>query len=252
VGTDIREGPRIGDAFGAILLACLEAGMEPDRVWETIERDDGYLDGQDAVHYFYPHDRWDALDRRLAERVTGRVLDVGAGAGRASLHLQTEGHEVTALDISPAACEVCRRRGVGTVVEGTVHDLARFEERHSFDSVLLLGNNLGLLESRHHAPVFLEALAAVTRPGAVILGRGLDPYQTDNPFHLRYHDRNRQLGRLGGQTRIRVRYQDMATPYFDYLFVSLDELRSLLSGTEWTLQDVEPEGAMYAAVLRRR
>ena len=48
---DTREGPRIGDAFGAILMACLEAGAEPGRVQEIVERDDGYLDSQDAVNY---------------------------------------------------------------------------------------------------------------------------------------------------------------------------------------------------------
>jgi SAM-dependent methyltransferase len=252
MNVETREGPRLGDAFGAILLACLEAGMEPDRVWETIERDDGYLDGQDAVHYFLPYERWDRLDRWLAGRVEGRVLDVGAGAGRASLSVQNERHEVTALDISPLACEVCRRRGVRDVAEGTVFELKGSEERKTFDSVLLLGGNLGLLESRRQAPLLLQALAALTGPGAAILGRGLDPYATDNPYHLAYHERNRVLGRMGGQARIRVRHRDLATPYFDYLFTSLDELRSLLVGSDWRLAEYELDGPAYAAVIKKR
>jgi hypothetical protein len=56
---------------------------------------------------------------------------------------------------------------------------------------------------------------------------------------------------MGGQIRIRVRYQDMATSYFDYLFTSADELRSLLAGTEWTLEEYEPDGPTYAAVIRK-
>jgi hypothetical protein len=47
---------------------------------------------------------------------------------------------------------------------------------------------------------------------------------------LRYHVRNEALGRIRGHTRIRVRYQDLATPYFDYLLASADELHALLSG----------------------
>ena len=249
---DTREGPRMGDAFGAILLACLEAGMEPGTVREIVERDDGYLDSQDAVNYFLPYERWDRLDHWLAGRVVGRVLDVGSGAGRAALRCQAEGRKVTALDISPLACEVCRRRGVDDVVKGTVFDLQRSTAESSFDTVLMLGNNLGLLESSRHARVLLEALALVTQPGASILGRGLDPYTTDNPLHLGYHRRNRALGRMGGQIRIRVRYQDIATPYFDYLFATADELRSLLADTEWMLDEYEVDEPTYAAVFKKR
>jgi hypothetical protein len=135
---------------------------------------------------------------------------------------------------------------------GTVFDLNDVEQRPSFDAVLMLGANLGLLESQSHAPVFLEALAALTRPGAHILGRGVDPYATDNPLHLGYHERNRALGRMGGQIRIRVRYREMATPYFDYLFTTPDELRSLLAGSGWKLAEYERDQAAYAAVLRKR
>jgi SAM-dependent methyltransferase len=251
MNADTREGPRVADAFGAILMDCLEAGEEPGRVRETIERDDGYLDDQDAAAYFVPYDRWDRLDHWLVDRVTGRVLDVGSGAGRAALHFQEQGRDVTALDISPLACKVCRRRGVRDVVEGTVFELKRTGARGPFDTVLLLGNNLGLLESRRHAPLLLEALAAVTTPNGSILGRGLDPYATDNPYHLAYHERNRTLGRMGGQTRIRVRYRDMATPYFDYLFTTADELRSLLAGTGWALEEYEGDGPGYAAVITK-
>jgi len=249
---DTREGPRLGDAFGATLLACLEAGSRPGTVREIVERDDGYLDGQDALFYFLPSEQWDALDHWLVDRAAGHALDVGSGAGRVALHLQDQGHAVTALDISPAACEVCRRRGVCTVVEGTVFELLGPASEPQFDSVLMLGNNLGLLESRRHAPLLLGALATLTRPGALILGRGTDPYATENPLHLRYHARNEVLGRMGGQIRIRVRYHDTATPYFDYLFESIDELRILLSGTGWTLEEYTQDGPSYGVVLSKR
>jgi SAM-dependent methyltransferase len=249
---DTREGPRLGDAFGALLLACLEAGPRPGMVREIVERDDGYLDGQDALFYFLPYGQWDALDHWLVDRAAGDVLDVGAGAGRVALHLQEDGHAVSALDISPMACEVCRRRGIRTVIEGTVFELSRLASGPQFDSVLMLGNNLGLLESRRHAPLILGALAKITRPGGKILGRGTDPYPTENPFHLRYHARNQVLGRMPGQTRIRVRYGDMATPFFDYLLASLAELRDLLSGTPWILEQYEQDGPGYAVVLSKR
>jgi hypothetical protein len=57
---------------------------------------------------------------------------------------------------------------------------------------------------------------------------------------------------MGGQIRIRVRYQDIATPYFDYLFATADELRSLLADTEWVLDQYEVDEPTYAAVFKKR
>src|SRR5215469_2807903 len=90
-------------------------------------------------------------------RAPGRVLDLGAGAGRASLVLQERGQDVVALDVSPGAIEVCRRRGVHQVYLGTVAELAATRPA-PFDSVLMLGNNLGLLGSPQHAREVLAAL----------------------------------------------------------------------------------------------
>jgi len=80
----------------------------------------------------------------------------------------------------------------------------------------------------------------------------MDPYQTSMEAHRAYHERNRSLGRLPGQTRLRVRYQNLATPWFDYLFASVDELRALLDGSAWTLKRCETAGAGYLAMLQLR
>jgi SAM-dependent methyltransferase len=250
--------PQTGDAFGACLLACWEAGARPWAALELIERDDGFLDGGDAARYFAPPAAWHPLDRWACDRAQGRVLDVGAGAGRAALHLQATGREAVALDVSPLAVEVCRRRGVARTAVGTAADLvaAGGPDGGPFDAFLLLGNNLGLLGGAAEAPRLLGALAALAAPGAVLLGAGMDPFRTGAPEHLAYHARNRARGRLPGQIRMRVRHRGLATSWFDYLFVPPDELAPLLAGTPWRLEHVErPEGedgagGGYLAVLR--
>jgi hypothetical protein len=121
-----------------------------------------------------------------------------------------------------------------------------------FDSFILMGNNLGLLGGREQAPRFLGALASLAAPGAALLGGGTDPYRTENELHLTYHQRNRALGRMGGQVRMRSRHRDLATDWFDYLSATLEELRSLLEGTAWRLEghQTHTSGAGYVALLR--
>jgi hypothetical protein len=115
----------------------------------------------------------------------------------------------------------------------------------------MLGNNLGLLGSAENAPIFLDALAGLASPDAVIVGEGMDPAQTENPLHLAYHQRNKARGRLPGQIRMRVRHQNLATGWFDYLFTSVEGLEELLEHSGWRLDQCETDRASYVAVLRR-
>jgi SAM-dependent methyltransferase len=176
---------------------------------------------------------------------------VGAGAGRGALALQERGQQVTALDVSAGAVEVCRRRGVHDVYHGTVGQAADDGLAGVFDSALLLGNNIGLLGSRENAVPFLADLGRLIKPGGVVAGLIVDPYETANPVHLAYHERNRQLGRLPGQLTMRVRYQNLVTPWFDWLCASPDELTALAEAARWKAS-IAYGGSSYVAILTNR
>jgi SAM-dependent methyltransferase len=188
----------------------------------------------DPARYFAQFDEWSPTSRYAVEQARGRVLDIGAGAGRAALTLQANGFDVVALDVSPGAAEVCHKRGVRSVFEGTVFDLA-MADTEGFDAFLMLGNNLGLLGGREQAVALLDALASISRRGARILGETVDPYATDNPDHVRYHEENHRAGRMGGQLRLRHRHLRLASPWLDYLFCTSAELESVIAPTRWRL-----------------
>jgi hypothetical protein len=86
-----------------------------------------------------------------------------------------------------------------------------------------------------------------------IIAQTRDPYQTDNPDHLAYHQRNLERGRMAGQVRIRVRYRKYVSPWFDYLMVSRDEMQELLSGTRWELREwIEDAIGFSVAIIKKR
>ncbi len=244
--------PEVGDAFGRALLDFLESG--PEGWGHIIERDDGLVEFIDTAVFFDADAPWSAMESKvLPERAGPRVLDVGSGAGRNSLALQGRGHEVVALDVSPGALEVCRRRGVRETFLGTVFELAETETGR-FNTFLLCGNNYGLFESAEHAPRFLRSLAELAAPGAEIVGTCLDPLDTTNPLHLAYHELNRDRGRLPGQLRLRSRWTNIATDWFDYLFVPVQELAALASEAGWRLVEHRhgPGPGPYLAILQLR
>lgn len=241
--------PTIGDAFGEALQACCTLAARHGVITQIIERDDGFVDASDMADYFAPPDRWNVLDRWACDSLVGRVLDVGAGAGRHALLLQDRGCSVTALDVSALAADVCRKRGVRDVFTGTVEELCSTGPE-PFDAFILLGNNLGLLKSRDYAPQLLVALASISRPGAQLVGTCLDPYQSDHPDHVAYHAANRAAGRMAGQLRLRIRHERLATPWWEYLFMSPDELRALTADTGWEIVDQLSDASVYAVRMR--
>jgi SAM-dependent methyltransferase len=239
---------KLGDAYGAMLLDAV-AGQE---ITEIVERDDGLImAGRFGPElYLAPFRRWPARQRQAMKLARGRVLDVGSGAGRVAVYLEGRGLEVVSIDSSPGAVEATRRRGAQDArllrVEQVTPKLGTFE------TVVMFGNNLGLLASEERGRRLLRRLARVTKPGARILGETLDPYTTENPLHLEYHARNRRRGRMSGQVRIRIRYLDLASAWFDYLFLSREELENLVDGTGWRLADViTDDSPIYVAVLER-
>jgi SAM-dependent methyltransferase len=256
----VMDQPAIGDVIGEMLRDAyavrtgvgprpLAGGRVPRPVIEVIERDDGLINGAPADHYLDEPVQWQPHDHRALRLCRGQVLDVGVGAGRTAVEIQRRSMAVTGLDTSPGAIEIARRRGLRDTVVTTVDAYAAGAATR-YDTFLLLGNNLGLLESRERAPVFLAALARLANPGARIVAQGTDPYGTSDPVHVSYHARNRERGRLGGQLRLRLRYRLLSTGWFDYLNCSVAELESLLAGTRWKLASIdEADRPYYLAVL---
>jgi SAM-dependent methyltransferase len=254
------EQPPIGDAFGEMIRDAyavrtgvgprpLAGGRVPRPVIEVIERDDGLINGAPADHYLDEPDRWQPHDHRALRWCRGQVLDIGVGAGRIAVELQRHGVAVTGLDTSAGAIEIARRRGLRDTVVTTIDAYAAGATTR-YDTFLLLGNNLGLLEGPQRAPEFLAALARLAAPGARLVAQGTDPYNTTDPVHVAYHRLNRDRGRLGGQLRLRLRYRLQASEWFDYLNCSVDELESLVAGTGWRVKSIdEKDRPYYVAVV---
>jgi SAM-dependent methyltransferase len=218
------------DAYGRLILDYLETGESI----EIVERDGGFIDGSryGPGYYFSPFRRWPKAERQALRLARGRVLDIGCGAGRVALHLQERGHDVVGIDVSPLAVEVSRRRGVRDVRELPVTRIGRGLGR--FDTIVMFGNNFGLMGSRRRAPWLLRRFKSIVNDGARILAESV----------------NRRRGRMGGQLRIRIRYHEYATPWFDYLLASPEEMAELAEAGGWRLSRVIDEGdVVYVGVL---
>ena len=218
---------------------------------EVVERDDGFVDPTNAPRvYFSEFGDWPPNEKKAMRYARGKVLDIGCGAGRHSLYLQGKGLDVLGVDASPLAVKVCKLRGLKKARLMSITEVSPKLGR--FDTLLMLGNNFGLFESFSRARRLLTRFHKITSDRARIIAETLDPYKNNEPAHFEYHKLNRKKGRMPGQVRLRVRYKKYATPWFDYLFVSKEEMTRILEGTGWRVaRFIDSKGPCYIALLEK-
>jgi SAM-dependent methyltransferase len=224
------------DAFGAA-LADHAAGRAAGRPGPelVLEVDDGYrTPALPPAAFFLPESSWAPEEREVLARApaTGPVLDLGAGAGRHALWLQSRGHEVTAVDASPGAVEVCRARGVA---DARLGDLTDPPTDRAWATVLLMCGNLGLAGGWDETRALLTRLAAICAPGAVLIADTVDPTALGDEHSLAHVARNFAAGRAPGQIRLRLHYGGRTTPWWDQLNVPVADVVPLVAGTGWTV-----------------
>lgn len=242
------------DAYGKYLLAQFAAlSTGEDLVAEIVERDDNFVDfGSNPGSYFSEYQEWSGSEQTMIDKAFGQILDIGCGAGRHSLYLQGKGFDVTGIDNSPGAIQVCRSRGLKIPLVRSIEEIDKFET-DSFETILMLGNNFGLFGSEENAKRTLEKMHRITRSNAKIIVKTINPYLTDDEAHLRYQERNKKLGRMIGQIRLRVRYGIFVGEWFDYLFVSPEEMEMIAKDTGWRIKEfLDREEATYFAIIEKR
>lgn len=234
------------DAFGRALSDHLAGGARHQLLLET---DAGTCDPAMApAEFFAPPQAWPAWEHEGLAAAQSPVLDIGCGAGRHALDLQDRGFDVTAIDISPGAVDVCRRRGVHDVRIGRADDPPTDKV---WGSVLLMCGNLGLGGDWPLARGLLTKLATVCRPDATLVGDTVDPTREDEADTLVHAERNARLGRHRGLARLRLRYGDVVTPWWDQLNVPVSDISAFVTGTGWTLTQHLVDNPDHLVVLRR-
>jgi SAM-dependent methyltransferase len=177
----------------------------------------------------------------------GRVLDVGCAAGRVSLLLQERGREVVAIDESPVAVEVARRRGVRDARALALADVDA--SLGLFDTVLIVRNNMGL-GGPSGAADLLRRLAEITTSRGRLITDSVDPSRIDDPV-IRAGTAAGGSGVFG--QRLRVRHAWFASPWFHYVMTSPDAFSTLVEGSPWRIARVVDDGSpRYGVVLEKR
>ena len=223
------------DLWGRIYLDYWRGELHP----HVLERDDGksHTIPSAAGYFIAPQ----GLGETAAlATLSGRVLDLGCGAGRYTRFLETRGVAVTAIDSSAGAIVVCRERGCRDARVADIDDLPA--DLEPFNTIICMGNTLGIGQDPVRLPERLRRLRTSLEPGGYLLATIRDPLSTEDPDHLRYHARNRAEGRPAGLTRARLKYRGEVGAWWELWMPTEPELELAARDAGWTVRCIDVEG----------
>ena len=188
------------------------------------------------------------LELRALSLCRGRVLDVGAGAGRHALELQARGLEVTALDVCPDAVTVMRERGVRDARCGDLATAAGGK----FDTILLLMHGIGLTGTLNGLAAFFEESKSVMSRDSRIICDSAD-LTVVLPWLLDGGRPGVPVRAYPGEVEFRLTYGAIEGQPYPWLFVDPRTLERTAAKAGFDF-DIAARGARgaFAAVLTPR
>ena len=198
--------------------------------------------------YFGERDPEGERTRWLDARLSGPLLDLGAGAGRDALYFQ-ERFETVGLEASEHLVETMRDRGVERAVLGDMFDLPASFGRDRFASVYAYGTQLGLVRSRYRLREFLGDLAYVTTDDATAVLDTYDPDRAPDDFLGVRDDPEPGMGFRA----MHFEYEGDRGETLVFRLFAPAVLERACVGTAWELAEVRyTDDYHYDAALRKR
>lgn len=209
-------------------------------------------DEMPVADLFRSFDEMPPLEQKALQMASGRILDVGAGAGCHTLALQNMGRDVTAIDISPLAVATMRAQGIEHVLE---QDFWIIEEK--YDTVLMLMNGIGIAGTLEALPRFFRHIDNILTPNGQLLIDSSDVIyifeDEDGNVPFRRNAMNvpidPETGRYYGEFIYQMQYKRIRGEQFPWLYIDFYTLAGAAAACGYRAEIIQ-EGEHYDYLAR--
>ncbi|TSE08881.1 class I SAM-dependent methyltransferase [Aquimarina algiphila] len=206
------------DVFGKAIKDFYNKEYTEDIVVKADDFDDDHIP---IPYLFRSYPEMPKIEQKALDISYGKVLDVGCGAGSHSLFLQDKKKlDVTAIDISEGAIEICKKRGIQNALTQDI-----FQYNHtSFDTILFLMNGSGIIGTLSNIDMFFTHIKRLLIPGGQILMDSSDIsylfQDDDGGFWV-----DASAGYYG-EMRYSLQYKNQESEKFDWLYIDYNTLQN--------------------------
>lgn len=216
------------DILGTAMIEFLKSGISHGLVANTSY---GSKEEYDLSYFFREEEEMPDLELYGLSMCSGRILDIGAGAGSHALLLQKRGHNVTAMDSSLGCVNVMLYRGVSRVLHMDFNNI----QIGGYHTLILLMNGIGITGNLGGFMKFLKKAEEITDNKAQIIFDS-----TDISYFLTKKPDSR--AKYVGEVKYQFEYHGVKGPWFEWLFIGQDQLYQICNHTRWVPQVVFEHG----------
>lgn len=210
------------DIFGEALTDYYNHTLNA-RLW--LHNNYGQVEEMPVDVFFRSTDEMPDLELLALGMCRGKILDIGAGVGSHALILQEKGLNVTALEISEAACKIMKQRGVKKVINAGILNFGG----EKFDTLLLLMNGIGLTRSLKGLEDFLDHAKSLLQPGGQLL------FDSSDIAYL-YFGRDIPKDKYYGEIAYQYEYKGNKGDWFNWLYIDRELLAELAGNRGWRME----------------
>lgn len=225
------------DIFGTAIKSWYYHQDPTDIIVHSPDFDDDIIE---VSYLFRNFKNMPVIERKALERSSGRVLDIGCGAGSHALYLQNKKNlSVTAIDISAGATEIAKERGLTDVRNLSFFDL----KEEKFDTLLFLMNGSGIIGKLKHLDHFFDHCRSLLTPNGKILIDSSD---------LRYLFDEDEDGGIWvemdsdyyGELKFSISYKNEISEAFEWLYIDFKMLSLAAAKSGFSCELIQ-EGEHY-------
>jgi len=205
---------KFGDPIGVAIQEFAKT-RKPDDIIVTSDICDDDIIPLEVL--FRNYDEMPEIEQTALDHASGKVLDVGSGAGIHAVYLQDQGMDVTCIDISQGAVDYLNANGLKAQ---RINFFSLKDQQ--FDTILMLMNGIGIAGKLSNLETTLTHAKSLLKPGGKILCDSSDiRYLYEDEDGSLWIDLNTDYY---GNFRFQMKYKKEKGPWFDWLYVDFDTL----------------------------
>lgn len=229
----------LNDPMGQAIVDFAQNGIDKDIIVSSDLCEDDIIP---VSYLFREYEDMPELERLALNRCSGKVLDVGAGAGIHALYLDEKGLDISCIDISEHSVDYIKSLGLDA------RRLNFFDLKdEKYDTLLLLMNGIGIAGTLSNLERTLIHAKQLLNPGGKLICDSSDIkylYEDDEGGY--WFDLNSEYY---GNFKFQMKYEKHISDWFEWLYVDFENLKKAAEKCGFSIQKLYEEDNHYLAEL---